>query len=223
MLNKAGMPFDFTFAIITNWEDPVRVYAMIDNIRSRAGRRTYEILVVGGDHSRALSWPFPFEQHIKIIPAKGEWITTKKNTAAWLAKYPNIVMMHDYFLLDDYWFDGYQEFGDDWDICSNPQELIDGTRHFTDWVTWDSPSYPRYHSLDYWDYSQTRYQYISGGYFVVKRKVLIDEPFNPSMMQGMPEDVEWSLRVRDKYKIRCNPYSKVKHNKVHRDVRKNVY
>lgn len=211
----------FTFAIITNWEDPRRIFDMIENITARAGMRNHEILIVGGSSELpSLTADYP---SVNVLPMKDAWITEKKNTAAFLARYPLMVVMHDYFLLDQYWYDGYEEFGSDWDICSNPQKLIDGSRHFTDWVLWDHPELPRYHSLDYWDWSKTQYQYISGGYFLCKRKVLLDEPFNSQMKQGDAEDVEWSLRVRDKYKIRCNPYSTVTHNKVHRDVKNKYY
>lgn len=194
---------------------------MLDNIQHRAGLRDFEVLVIGGNNDIAedndILEASVNRKWLNIIPAEGEWITSKKNTAAWLARYNTIVFMHDYFLLDQYWYDGYEEFGEDWDICSNPQFLIDGKRHFTDWVVWDDPVFPRYTSLDYWDWSATKYQYISGGYFLAKRKVLLDQPFNQDMKKGDPEDVEWSLRVRDKYVIKCNPYSIVRHNKIHRD------
>jgi len=212
---------NFTFAIITDWLHKERLFEIVNNIEHVAGLRNFQVLVVGGprqvcEDEEILEFSFN-KMYLEIIPAEDEWITTKKNTAAWLAKYNNIVFMHDYFLLDDYWWTGYEEFGDDWDICSNPQYLMNGKRHFTDWVTWDSSIYPRYTSLDYWNWNHTRNQYISGGYFLAKRKVLLEEPFNAAMRPGQPEDVEWSLRVRDKYKIRCNPYSIVRHNKIHRD------
>lgn len=216
---KNARSLSLTFAIITDWEDPRRVYDMVDNISHHAGMRNYEILIIGGDSEKL---PYSLEQehpkHLRLIPMKGSWITEKKNMAAWLASYNTIAMMHDYFVLDSQWYAGYEEFGTDWDICSNPQRLITGKRHFTDWVIWDHPDLPRYHSLDYWDWSKTDYQYISGGYFLVKRQVILETPFNTQMRPGASEDVEWSLRVRDKYKIRCNPYSIVTHNKVHRDV-----
>jgi hypothetical protein len=218
---------NFTFAVITDWQDKQRVFDVCDSIRKAAGFRDHEILIIGGspdDDLDAIEYTMD-KENVKLIPAPNEWITTKKNIAAWIARYDKICLMHDYFLLDPNWFTGYEEFSmlpngkGDWDICSNPQYLINGQRHFTDWVTWDSPDYPRYHSLNYWDWTQTKYQYISGGYFLVKRKVLIEDPFNAFMKPGEPEDVEWSLRVRNKYTIKCNPFSSVTHNKIHRDVR----
>ena len=214
---------NFTFAIITDWSNSDRLFNMLSNIEDRAGLRDFQVLVVGGprqivEDEYVMQYTFD-KPWLQIIPAEDEWITTKKNTAAWLAKYNNIVFMHDYFLLDEYWWQGYEEFGDDWDICSNPQYLLNGKRHFTDWVIWDSPVYDRYTSLDYWNWSHTKHQYISGGYFLAKRKVLVEEPFNINMKKGDPEDVEWSLRVREKFKIKCNPYSIVRHCKVHRDCK----
>jgi hypothetical protein len=211
-------PTNFTFAIITDWSDKIRVDEVVDTIRHRAGMREYEILIIGGN-GPYIERRVALHQIIKEIPAANEWITTKKNTAAWLAKYSNIVMMHDYFLLDQYWFDGWDEFCEnhDWDIASNPQIMMNGKRHFTDWVLWDHPEIPRYTSIDYWNWSLNNYQYISGGYFLVKRKVMMENPFDSALKPGSPEDVEWSFRVRHKYKMRCNPYSVVKHNKIHRD------
>jgi hypothetical protein len=127
--------------------------------------------------------------------------------------------MHDYFLFDDNWYNSFVEFGNEWDICSNQQLLINGKRHFTDWVTWDDPVFPRYTSLSYDDWSRTQHMYMSGGYFIVKKHVVMDNPFNESLMHGQAEDVEWSLRVRDKYRMVCNGNAIVQHNKVHRDAK----
>jgi hypothetical protein len=59
--------------------------------------------------------------------------------------------------------------------------------------------------------------YQSGGYMLVKKQLMIDNPFNEELTWGQADDVEWSLRVRDKYKWICNGDAVVKHNKKHRD------
>jgi hypothetical protein len=61
--------------------------------------------------------------------------------------------------------------------------------------------------------------YVSGGYFLTKKKVALDNPFNEDLLHNQAEDVEWSLRVRDKYNIKCNGDAIVRHNKVHRDAK----
>lgn len=184
----------FTFGICTDWSNKHRVVEIINSIRN-------------------LQIP---ECEI-IVSDKDGWITEKKNRIAKVAKHENLVLLHDYFIFHQDWYRAYEDFGQPWDVCSNPQLLHNGNRHFTDWVNWDDPHYPRYYSFDYNDWTHTKYQYVSGGYFLVKRDFLRENPLNESMLQGSPEDVEWSLRIRDKATIKCNPNAVVQHNKIHRD------
>jgi len=58
----------------------------------------------------------------------------------------------------------------------SPQYLITGARNPMDWSLWDKPGYGRAWSLKYNDWSQTQYMYISGGFFMIKRHVMIEEP-----------------------------------------------
>jgi hypothetical protein len=53
----------------------------------------------------------------------------------------------------------------------------------------------------------------------VKKQVALDNPFNEELTHGQAEDVEWSLRVRNRYVVKCNGNSIVKHNKWHRDAK----
>jgi hypothetical protein len=61
--------------------------------------------------------------------------------------------------------------------------------------------------------------YQSGGFVVAKTQLIIDNPFNEQLSWGQADDVEWSLRVRHRYKYVCNSKSAVRHNKVHRDAK----
>ena len=185
---------NLTFGICTIQPHPERLRQVVDSIEA-LNIPQYEVMILDGP----------------------EWITTKKNAAALHAKYNTLVLLHDYFVFDPGWYAAYEAFGYDWDMCSNPQFLINGKRHFTDWVVWNSPIYPRYYSLPYEDWSHTKYQYVSGGYFLGKRDFLRANLFNEDMKPGSPEDVEWSLRIRDKAVIKCNPHAVVRHNKAHRD------
>lgn len=204
---------NFTFGIITSYDDLQRLSDVIDSIKNQK-IPNYEILVMGNDDY------LPTEDTTYVnMSSEQQFVTNKKNKIAEMAKYQNLVLIHDYYLFDNDWYQGYINFGDDWDVCSNPQYLINGNRHFTDWVTWDHPTLPRWSSLDYDDWSQTKYMYQSGGYMLVKKDFLLDIPFEQNRLWGTAEDVEWSLRMRDKANWKCNKLSKVKHNKVHRDAR----
>jgi hypothetical protein len=206
---------DFTFGITTDYSDPARLQEIADSIRALQ-IPNYEILFIGGKRA-------PDEADLQYIffddRARPGWITKKKNTLVQRASYENVVLFHDYYVFDKNWYSEFVKFGNDWEICSNSQYLINGKRHFTDWVTWDDPLYPRYTALPYDEWSRTQYQYMSGGYYILKRHVGLEEPLNENMLWGSGEDLEWSFRIRNKYTMKCNGNSIVKHNKVHRDAR----
>ena len=116
--------------------------------------------------------------------------------------------------LCDGWYEGYVKFGNDWDICMNVVENSDGSR-FRDWCAWDDPElcYPdgvHNIALPSYDYNKTHYMYISGNYWVSKKRVMEEEPLNEDLDWGEAEDVEWSNRIRDKYQYVMNTHSKVK-------------
>jgi hypothetical protein len=209
------MDIQWTFGIITGYQDTERLKNIIENIAS-LDIPEFEILIVGGDRNDF----FVDLPQVKFIDfdesQKPLWITKKKNIIANLAMYENMVIMHDYHVFDKDWYVNFKSFGTDWDICSCPQYLITGARNPMDWSLWDKPGHGRAWSLDYDDWSQTQYMYISGGFFIVKKHVMLEEPLDESRGWNEAEDVEWSLRIRDKYVMKCNKNSIVRHNKWHR-------
>lgn len=204
----------FTFGMITVYEDKQRLQEIISSIRN-LNIPEYEILFVGGGDSEGIEGPdirkIDFDEDIKP-----KWITRKKNILVQNAKYENIVLFHDYHIFDPNWYESFKSFGTDWDICSCPQYLITGSRNPMDWSLWDKPGHGRAWSLKYDDWSQTQYMYISGGFFIVKKHVMLEEPLDESRVWNEEEDVEWSMRVRNKYVMKCNGGAIVRHNKWHR-------
>ena len=203
-----------TFGIITIYEDKNRLSEIVQNIRS-LGVPRYEILFVGGGDSSEIEGgdiaKIDFDESVKP-----RWITRKKNILVQNSKYENIVLMHDYHVFDSQWYEEFKKFGTDWDICSCPQHLINGARNPMDWSLWDKPGHGRAWALPYDDWNQTQYMYISGGFFMVKKHVMLEEPLDESRGWNEEEDVEWSMRVRNKYVMKCNGQSIVRHNKWHR-------
>ena len=211
---------NFTFGITTTYTDVPRLKQIVDSIVN-LNIPKYEILFIGDQtkQERVAELTHDKVGHIPFDESvKPGWTTKKKNILLQEASYNNVVLFHDYFVFHPEWYTHYLNFGEDWDVCSNAQHLMNGHRHFTDWVVWDDPILPRYTSVDYSDWSRTRYMYISGGYFLVKKSVGLENPLNENMIWGTPDDVEWSLRIRNRYNIKCNGLSLVKHNKKHRDM-----
>ncbi len=54
-----------------------------------------------------------------------------------------------------------------------------------------------------------KYIYISGSYFVCKKHIMEEYPLNELLLHNQGEDVEWSQRVRNKYKFTFNIHSNV--------------
>jgi GT2 family glycosyltransferase len=206
---------DLTFGIVTKYDDNNRLLEIINSIKN-LHIKNYEIIFIG-DGITSENIIGENIKHIKFDETiKQGWITKKKNIIAKSAKYEIIVMMHDYHVFDKDWYEKFLIFGDNWDICCTSQIMIDGRRNFVDWALWDKPGFGKGQTWDYNDWNETKYMYISGAFFLVKKYVLLNEPFNESLTWNQSEDVEWSLRVREKYKIVCNGSSVVRHNKSHR-------
>lgn len=202
---------DFTFGITTDYRNVDRLLDTIRSIKSLNIPR-YEILIIGPSHYQI----DPDVVQITFDHPTPMWITKKKNILSNTAKYENVILMHDYFIFDHKWYSSFLEFGNDWDIATNTQLYIDGSRYRYDWVIWDHPDIPRYTQIPRDDWSLTKYMYISGSYMIIKKYVLEDEPLNENLIWGQEEDVDWSLRVRDKYSIVFNTDAIVRHSKYHR-------
>ena len=205
---------NFTFGITTDYKNMDQLNEVFKSIQD-LNIPDYEILCIGGEKKEDTD-------NVKYIyfdeSQKEGWITKKKNILAQSAKYENVVLMHDYYVFDKDWYKNFLEFGNNWDVASCQQLLITGKRHFTDWVIWDSPMYPRYSALPYDEWTMTNCMYQSGGFMIVKKALIEKIPFNEDLVHHQAEDVEWSLCMRTQCRWVCNGGSIVRHNKAHRDA-----
>jgi len=202
----------FTFGIITAGTSDESLNLVIDSIE-RQNIPEYQILIVGNSQvSRKNTFIIPFDESIR--PG---WITRKKNIVTINARYENVVYTHDYVVFEDDWYEGFLKFGDDFKICMNKFVNPDYSR-FRDWVIWphndnfmDSIVLPNRECLIPYDMTHlSKYQYISGTYWIAKKQVMEDHPLDDNLLHCQGEDVEWSKRVRYKYDFSMNPYSTVK-------------
>jgi hypothetical protein len=210
---------DWSFCITTGYDDYDQLTQVVESIRD-LNIPNYEILFIGdpgGNVDERICGPdvthMPFDDSVRQ-----RWITRKKNILAAQAEYENLVMMHDYHVFDPGWYRSFMEFETEWDICSCQQLFINGHRVPMDWSLWDKPGAGRAWALEYDDWSQTQYMYLAGAFFIVKRHVMYEEPLKEELLWNEEEDVEWSLRVRDKYRMVCNGNAIVRHNKWHRHL-----
>ena len=204
---------EFTFGIITsgnNFDDISKIITSIKNQHIK----NYEIIIVGGENAFELEdvvIHYPFDDTLK-----NGWITKKKNIITSKAKYENIVFMHDYIILHKNWYKGFLKFGNDFEIAMNKIYNKDNKR-LRDWCLWtdngnfvDNIVNPKLRCLlPYNVENLNEFMYISGTYWVAKRKLMEENPLNENLLWGQGEDVEWSKRVRNIYSFKMNKHSKV--------------
>ncbi len=210
------------------------IYSIIDAAAfGNSEGDAYEIIVMGNVPAEKRipgAKYFDFDESVK--PG---WITRKKNLIAQMAQYDNIVLMHDYYLLEDIWWKGmkhYDKKNPDWKILMNMVWTYEGTRH-SDWLVNQrymdkvleafphvadelrtvapNENGPRWVcGLPYDTADMTHVQYISGGYIIAKKSVLLECPLNEELTWGMSEDIIWSQDViQHGYKFHFNPFCAV--------------
>lgn len=225
----------WSFCIVTSPGNDATLKGSIDSIlKEFIGRNDYEIIVIGVSKLKSSSeyksvrfcevdedfFKLDFslsniKKSIKQINLKRLFfkygpISFKKNYAAKLAKFEKLCILHDYVALESGWVKGFEIFGNTWTACMNKIHNLDGSRH-RDWCALDFPGI----GAGLLPYNKSvPYMYFSGTYFCVKREFFIDNPLDENLFWGESEDVEWSIRIRQKIEFKMNKNSSVKYLKL---------
>ena len=204
---------DFTFGIITlnNLDYCKKIIESIINNNIP----NYEIIIVGNinlqntDKIKVIN----FDENIKPY-----WITKKKNLIVENAKYENVVLMHDYIILDIDWYKGFLKFGDNYDWCVTKIINKNGQR-FRDYTlfplkTYTLDPYFTNNCLLPYDFENNiiinKYMYISGSYYIIKKNVSLTYPLDENLILTQSEDIKLSdLLHNNNIIIKCNKYSSV--------------
>jgi hypothetical protein len=208
---------NFTFGIITYKGNENYINQIIDSIE-KENIPNYEIIIVGEFNTlREKCIVVPFDETIK----QG-WITRKKNIITNLAQYENIVYMHDYIRLEEGWYKGQLESGNNFKIRMDKIINFNGER-FRDWSIWvhngnEMDGIIGRDALIPYDMTHlSKYMYISGSYWIAKKDVMQEFPLNENLLWGMGEDVLWSKEVRNVHSFNMNSNSSVKIMKPSKD------
>lgn len=162
----------------------------------------YQIIIIGGfatTVNRKNTVHIPFNESITT----SAWISRKKNTGVLASKYDILVVMHDYQVLDENWYEEFVNFGLDWDICvhqnlafdtNNPSRYVRGNG----WRAERVPGYPELPwamQIPYDIDCFVPYMGINGAYWCCKKDVMLDNLISEEYLWGDIEDTEWSSRV----------------------------
>ena len=197
----------FSFIVPCSPTDQWNVEECIDSIEAQveSGLDDYDIVVVGSvDVKRDNTRVIEFDEDSG--PGK-IWLTRKKNIGASVAYHPNLVFMHSYYRLLPGWHEGIVTFGEDWDVCMTRVLNKDGTR-FRDWCLTPKIELPSHRSRERlmpYDFKATKNLYVSGGYWLAKKKFMERYPLDERLVWGQSEDVEWSARALKRANYRMNP------------------
>jgi hypothetical protein len=214
---------DFTFGIITDGKNDNYLNIIIDSIKNN-NIPNYEIIIVGNTKiiSSKLIKILYFDEHIKT-----NWITKKKNIIVQNAKFENIVLLHDYIKFDNNWYNGFLLFGNNFDWCITKIFNNNGQR-FRDYTLF--PSKVNYLNINYspGDFDKyfdnncllpynfenniktNKYMYISGSYYIIKKKIALQYLLDENLVWGQGEDVEYSKRLNENgIIIKCNKHSSI--------------
>jgi hypothetical protein len=207
-----------TFGIITDGSNDNQLKVCLNSILSR-DIPEIEVIVVGNTKLQIKG-----VKRIKFDEAvKQGWITKKKNLIALAAKNDILVLMHDYFILDQGW-DVYSLesiTSSKWDVGMCNIYNLNGER-FRDWCLWPFDhwilrslfTWKKDCLLPYSEKGLSNFMYISGGFFLVKKQFLISNPFNEAKSWGEGEDIEWSVRLREKWNYKSFDYLSIKSLKL---------
>jgi hypothetical protein len=201
---------DFTFGIVTGGGFDDRIQVIISSIEAMS-IPNFEILIVGPSQIS--------NKNVKLIPfdesVRKAWITKKKNLITSHARYENIVYLHDYVVFQENWYQGFTEFGNDFDAVMCKIKNFDGSR-YRDWCLWhrnhsvlDWIVYPYRTLIPYDLIDVSSHLYFSGTFWVAKKALMEAFPLNEDLIAGEAEDVEWSKRVQNFTQFKFNSKSEV--------------
>jgi hypothetical protein len=187
-----------SFIMPTAGTDDANLNSIIDTIDALR-IPNYEVIVVGGltttlnrNHTQHI--PFDEAAHPRPITS------IKKMMGVRASQYDINVIFHDYHVFDPDWYEEFEKFGTDWNICvqqtfSLPEQ---GSVRCNGWRAGPIPGYPEIlpNMTIPWDIDCfIPYMAIQGSYWVAKRQTMIDFPINESLYSGQEEDIEWSSRI----------------------------
>ena len=222
---------DITFGIITENPDSENCRLVIESIR-RQKIKEYQIVIVGGTKRSAVDKMelIPFDESVKKA-----WITRKKNLITQNAKFDQVVYLHDYISLESGWYEGVVNYGNQWDVMMTRMRLPDGRRYrdysiFPGFHTFSKENthlrsiikpdlFSQIPGMDFEEalipYGISSevaeilhpWLYISGAYWMARKKVMLEFPLDENLGWGEAEDIDWSDRIKKKYKINFNDKS----------------
>ena len=199
-------PAPWTFGILTQNTRKPNVVAFLKSVRDHDPDRRHEVIICGPpDPDYAFADPVYLPQNYSAERAE---ITRKKNDIGRAATRPNLLIVHDRYVLADNFFAGFDQYGYDFDFVTIDQRYPDG-EEFPGYCTIVDGGLAVTPSRAIEDAANLPgTPYLNGGLFAVKTHVFRAVPMNELSYWNQAEDVEYTVAVmRHGLAPRLNPYS----------------
>lgn len=187
----------WTVGILSNGAKSANVFSLVEKVVQLAGDRQLQILIAGPEklllptnvRGACQEWRDHSDDELPRIGEKKNWIVRQAINS-------NIAIFHDRYQIDDNFFDGFNEFGLDFDFVSIPQRYESGAYYpsyigFPEYrMRWQRPVFdPSYRTLH-------DGHFINGGLIILKRHIADVLNFNPLLLHNEAEDVELGFHFR---------------------------
>ncbi|WP_347290663.1 hypothetical protein [Kluyvera georgiana] len=184
----------WSFGILWDGKSEENVLSFINSIHlCIKDKNDFELIICGPKPNFEIDIPFSLVETDDLTEKLAN-ISRKKNLIAKSARYENLCIVHNRYTLDDGFLKAFDDIEYDYDICIARQLLAETGERVPDWVSQASDQkLVANYLLPYGDYSP--FMYVPGGIVIVKRHILLDNPFNELITWNMAEDVEWSQRL----------------------------
>lgn len=183
----------WTFGIITNGKKNHQVVNLIDSINKQK-IPYYEILICGDfKYSDKEKYPIISIRDAVIENDIRAPITIKKNRIANKAKYQNMIILHDRYLLPDNWFQKIKKYGNYFDLLTMPN-IGPNEGRVNDWGEYlgkPSEIYREvFHFLSYNKWSLGWYS--QGGMLIIKKNLYFQCALDNRLHWDELEDIQFS-------------------------------
>jgi hypothetical protein len=182
----------WSFGIVSGGSNNLWVRELIESIQSQ-NIKEYEILICGptpySDNDSKPENVILIEDHEMGDDIRVP-ITHKKNKILRKAKFNNICLLHDRYLLPDSWFKNFKKFGNYFDCVCLKNLSNEGNRFSVDWMKFHSPLTSRFKFNNALLYNEWNDEVIiPGGVMVLKEHLfkpfLLDERLHWDELEDM--------------------------------------
>jgi hypothetical protein len=189
----------WTFGLVSDGRKNEEVISLIESIEN-FNIPNFEILICGPSPSLVLS------KNVKIFDDKDLYldfrapISRKKNRIIENAKYNNLVILHDRFILPQDWFVKIKAYGNYFDgICPRILDAETKTKRIQDWMSTSlnhlqfKKMFPTNNMLSYDEWKPN--WNLNGGHMIIKKHLLERVLLNPYLNWGEAEDGDMCRRL----------------------------